>query len=135
VQAGVHAHVGVAAIPVEDRLDCRAGRGQQRWVCRPGGRCGSDKVDDVHDATALALARVRDAPLATVRGAQHARVARLPAAERVEDGAVEDDACFRGFNHRRVAVAEVGVLLEERVGDQHDGGGNSSGLPQLDNQA
>ena len=81
VQARVHPHVGMPSFPVEVRLDRRAWRGRRRR-----------RLDQVQHAATLPFARVGHPPFAAVGGAQHARVAGLATAERIEHRAVEHHA-------------------------------------------
>ena len=81
VQTAVHAHVRVAALPVEQRFDLVA-----------GGRRGDARFELMQDAPFVTLARVDHAPFTTVAAPQPAGIARLTATERVEDRTVEHDA-------------------------------------------
>jgi hypothetical protein len=64
----------------------------------------------------LALACVGDGDRGAVGQQQFARVARLPAAKRVEHAAVEHDAVFVDGDDGGAALGEVGVLAKEVLG-------------------
>jgi hypothetical protein len=85
VKRGVNAHVPVAAVPVEPLIDGRA-----------HGRKPAGLGRDQDDRPALCLHRRGDGD-APARPVQRAAVARLPAAARVEDRLVEDDAALVGM--------------------------------------
>src|SRR6266404_2777280 len=91
VQAGVHAHQPVAAVPVDPRDDLGADRRQYGIGDR-----------DVPDAVGgIALDRVDDGDRPAVGQPQRPGVARLAAAGGIEHGAVEHDAAgIGGGNHR-----------------------------------
>ena len=118
MQRGVHAHVPVAALPVEHGVDLGADR-------RPG-RIGRQHVQHV---AAVGLHRVDDPGLAAVP-AQHAGVAGLAAAGRIEDRAVEPHAALLDRGHGGVGFLEIGVLTEEFF-DHGAGFRPSPAAPQL----
>ena len=101
VQAAVHAHVRVAAVPVERGLDFVARR-----------RHPVARVEAMQDAPCLTLARVDDVPLASVACAKHARIAGLAAAERIEHRAVEYHAVRQHFGDACRAASQVRILLK-----------------------
>ena len=81
-----------------------------------GDRCiGREHVQ--HAARMFfAFSRVGDDELATVGHAQQAAIAGLPATQRIEHRAVEDDAAFANGNHARPALSERGVFAEQLFG-------------------
>ena len=94
VQRRVQAHQRIAARPVElerERLP----------ELRPRHR-GRGEVP--HRVGGVALARIDDGDPLAVRAQQSTRVALLPAADRVEDRAVEFDAAIVHGDDPRVAV-------------------------------
>jgi hypothetical protein len=104
----VHAHVGVSPVPVDHGLDVVAGS-RHRFA----------RVHTMQDAAPFTLAGVHDLPFAPVASTQHARVAGLAAAERVEHCTVENDAVRQHFGDARDAAAHVGILLEQGFGPAH----------------
>ena len=113
VQAGVDAHVAVAALPVEHGGQRFAGFGQRLGLAR-----------DMHDlALVLAVDRGGDGDVAA-GPAQRAGVARLAAAGGVEDRAVEHDAAaVVDGDDGRLGFGQVGVVAEEKFGGHVDGPG------------
>src|SRR6185437_8864361 len=103
VQARVHAHVAVAAFPVQRQRDGSARR--QPW------RVGGELVQDL--ACLAVAASVEDGPSASVGEAQRARVARLAAADRVADRAGQHQAGLVVAQHLRRAFAQIGVAIEQ----------------------
>src|SRR3546814_18598462 len=81
MQAGVHAHVPVAAVPIDDGGNLRP---RFRQHAAFGG--------DMHDRVAIAFYSGGNPDLAALGKTQRAAVARLAAAGRVENRAIEDDS-------------------------------------------
>ncbi len=91
MQRGVHAHAGVAFVPVDT--------GRHRVADRNAWRTGRRQVRD------FALARIgidggADGDLRAIAVGEHAAVALLAARCGVEHGAVEDDAAVAGQRDR-----------------------------------
>src|SRR5262245_10537260 len=100
----MHAHVCVAAIPVQLQCDALAdGRKRRTWR------------ENVHDALAVAMARIDDRDETAVCATKAAGVTRLTAAHRVEDRAVELDAGIADRDDTRLAASEICVVPEQCV--------------------
>ena len=69
----------------------------------------------------LGLAGVGDRSSRAVGQHQHAAVAGLAAAERIEHGAIEHDAVLADARYDGVAFAQVGVLAEQILRSWPDG--------------
>ena len=78
VQTGMHAHMGVAARPVQRQSHMLAG------LRRHGAG-----LEHMHDAIALAVTGIDDGGGAAVGPVQHAGIARLSAADRIEHRSVD----------------------------------------------
>ena len=111
VCGGVKAHVGAAALGVDARRQPRARR-KGRQV-----RARSRHVGDVARPL-LVLARVGDDQHRAVGRRQRAGIARLAAAQRVEHGAVEDDAVLVCGQHGGLALQQRSVFAEQFFGHQ-----------------
>ncbi len=103
VHRGVHAHMAIAPVPVELEVHRFADRRQRAAF-----------LDMMQDLTGVAVAGVRD-PGAAARPANRPRVARLPAAERVEHGAVEGDRSAVDRNDLGVAFLQIGVFAKQFI--------------------
>ena len=112
VQAGVDAHVAVAALPVERRLQPLAGLGEGLGL--------AGDVDDLALVVAVDGGGDRDRRAALAD--QPAGIAGLPAAGGVEDGAVEDDAAaVVDAEHGGLGLGKVRVVAEEEFGGHGNG--------------
>ena len=110
VQAGVDAHVPMAALPVERRLDRLARLGQRLGL--------AGDVDDL--ALVVAIDGGGDGDRRSVGADEPPGIAGLAAAGGVEDGAVEDDAAaVVDGEHGGLDLGKVGVVAEEEFGG-HD---------------
>jgi hypothetical protein len=106
VQRGVQAHECVAPIPVDLEADGFADFRQRR----AGG-------DDMRDSAGrLTLARIRDRNAVAVVADQETRIAGLPAAERIEDRAVELDLAVAHGDDTRRRGLQVCVVSEQQFG-------------------
>ena len=111
VQAGMYPHEPIPAVPVDAGGDLGAG---EIGAGRAGaGRC-LGHVDDL--AGGAALAGVDDPDGGPVGEGQLAAVARLAAAERVEDGAVEADPGVVHHGDAGLAGPRVRILPEHFLG-------------------
>jgi hypothetical protein len=104
-------HALVTALPVE--------LGPNPVAFAEARRRRAEEVDDGR-AIGAAVYGVGNGQRLAVGARQRADVARLPAALRVEDGAVEyDPALVRHGHHGRVAGGGVGVGAEQGLGGGH----------------
>ena len=113
----MEAHVPMATRPV-DPGDHRRAQRRRRGTRR-------ENVDDL--VRPVALDRVDDSCLAAGE-AERPGVARLPAARRVEHRPGEPDAALVRSRHRRLALAEIGVVTEQ----EDRGHGRSLANPPCD---
>ena len=111
MQAGMHAHVAMTALPVK-RGDHAAPR-RRRWGI------GVDQVKDVVGGRALARVVHRDH--GAVVCAKDPGIAGLAAAFGIEDGAVEPHAVGCRCADPRLAGPRVGVRAEKRLSRLHHG--------------
>ena len=107
MQGCVNAHARIADGPIKPECDIFARLGQGRTFC--------GDMDDLRFV--LAIDGGRDADRCAIRKAHLADIAGLPAACRVEHGAVKDDAAalIDGENGG-VRFAEIGIEAEEQFG-------------------
>jgi hypothetical protein len=131
MQAGVHAHQPVAALPIDLGGDRGARLGQRR------ARLG----DMDHRVGRVTLHRIDDRDRRPVGQPQHPAIAGLSAAGRIEHGAIKRDAALVNPNHPRRARADISVVAEDEFGHQcpsnHGGVGKlrslrNSGLNSFD---
>jgi len=100
MQTGMHAHMIVAALPVEPGNEPIARFGDNGAFLR--------NMDDVFPT--IALERRGNANFAAVAQDQHAAIARLAAAGRVEYRPVENDAAKRvDGDDRGLAFTQIGI--------------------------
>jgi hypothetical protein len=105
VQRRVQSHQRVSAVPVERELDLFTDLG-------PDCRC----VEQVHDAVdALAFAGIDDRNALARGSGEHPCVARLPAAERIEDRSVELDPLLADRDHPCSRALEVCVFSKQQL--------------------
>jgi hypothetical protein len=115
VGGGVKAHQAVAALPVDANRDGipRLQARQQRVLV------GSGQVAYFMGGPAfriLGLAGVGNREFVAACQHQQTTVTRLAAAQRIEHGAVQDDALFADGGHDGRAFLQVRVLTEEFMG-------------------
>src|SRR3546814_8363913 len=120
MQAGVHAHVPVAAVPIDDGGNLRP---RFRQHAAFGG--------DMHDRVAIAFYSGGHPDLAALGKTPTAAVARLAAAGRVENRAIEDDsAAVIDGDDLRCALPAVSILAKDFLGpgSSHDQTSSQSGV-------
>ena len=105
VQSGVQAHERVAPVPVDLQRQRLSGFEQRT--------AGSRNVQDAVERVALACVRDHD-PLAVLPD-QRAGVARLAAAQRIEDRAIELDPALADRNDLGRCALEVGIVPKEHL--------------------
>ena len=103
VHRRVHAHVAIAPVPVKLEMHGLAGRRQRAAV-----------FDPMQDLAGITVAGVRD-PGAAARPAHRPCIAGLPAAERVEHGAVQDNRVALDRNDLGVAFPQIRVFAKEFI--------------------
>ena len=110
MQRGVHAHAGIAKVPVDDRVHRLADLEAAGRARRPAD-ARSRSFAGVGEARAL------DQDGVAGRGREHAAVGGLAAGGGVEHGAVEHDAARLGeADDGGAAFLEVGVFAKQAVG-------------------
>ena len=112
VRCGVQAHQPVAARPVN-------GGGHAVAHLQGGGGAFGRHMQHQGQGLAfcaLGFAAVDDGDAAPIGRGQRARIARLAAAQRVEDGAVEHDAGIRHRQHGGITALQVAICAKEFIG-------------------
>ena len=77
--------------------------------------------------------RVRQPEALALGGAQHALIARLPAAVGIKDRAIQDDAVGSAGNDRRLAFSAIGIMSKDFFG--HGQNSCPSRVPRFGNIA
>jgi len=109
MQAGVHAHVPITAIPVDPGLHPVA-------LAQDPGLVGPT---DMENGSLLSSARVNDVHDWAVDSHQLPAISRLAASLRIKYGGVKHDRTINYRQNPGFAVPAIGIILKQQSGRHH----------------